>query len=172
MQPQWIYDSVNAQLLLPCAWYAHGAALPPHLSPFVDNEAVGYTPTFAKRIEAVRRGVNPADMRGALADGEEENEEDDAVTESAEQLYNRELAEEQAKAGSSARTSGGKKKRKRAKSGKKAVAANLAADQKEMAESMMPRKIKRLHGRIVAAEQKKGNASKRLEKKRRKLEGK
>lgn len=135
---------------------------------------MGYTPTFAKRIEAVRRGVNPADMRGALADGEEEEEEDDgAVAESAEQLYNRELAEEQAKAGSAAAgTSGRKKKRKRAKGSKKAAAADLAADQKEMAESMMPRKIKRLHGRIVAAEQKKGNASKRLEKKRRKLEGK
>ncbi|CAN1263296.1 Pescadillo homolog [Linum perenne] len=51
VQPQWIYDCVNARIILPTDIYMVGRVLPPHLSPFVDNEAEGYTPDYAETIK-------------------------------------------------------------------------------------------------------------------------
>ncbi|CAH2058472.1 unnamed protein product [Thlaspi arvense] len=58
VQPQWIYDCVNALIILPAQ-----KELPPHLSPFVDNEAEGYVPEYAEIIRryqaAARNDVLP-----------------------------------------------------------------------------------------------------------------
>ncbi|CAN8256318.1 unnamed protein product [Cochlearia groenlandica] len=58
VQPQWIYDCVNARIILPTEKYMVGSIPPPHLSPFVDNEAEGYVPDYAetiKRLQAAAR---------------------------------------------------------------------------------------------------------------------
>ncbi|CAN0913590.1 Pescadillo homolog [Linum grandiflorum] len=54
IQPQWIYDCVNARIILPTDIYMVGRVPPPHLSPFVDNEAEGYIPDYAETIQRLQ----------------------------------------------------------------------------------------------------------------------
>jgi len=53
VQPQWVYDSVNARTLLPAEHYAPGAALPAHLSPFVSEQPGDYVPQ--EKLDLLRR---------------------------------------------------------------------------------------------------------------------
>lgn len=54
VQPQWVYDCVNARIILPTVAYLVGRVPPPHLSPFVDNEAEGYVPDYAETIKRLQ----------------------------------------------------------------------------------------------------------------------
>ncbi|XP_063478799.1 pescadillo homolog isoform X1 [Symphalangus syndactylus] len=97
VQPQWVFDSVNARLLLPVAEYFAGVQLPPHLSPFVTEKEGDYIPPEKLKLLALQRGEDP----GNLNESEEEEEEDDdnegAGDEGGE---NEEEEEEDAEAGS------------------------------------------------------------------------
>nr|GFB37144.1 pescadillo homolog [Tanacetum cinerariifolium] len=39
IQLQWVFDCINARIIPPTEDYMVGKVLPPHMSPFVDNEA-------------------------------------------------------------------------------------------------------------------------------------
>lgn len=65
VQPQWILDCANFQFLLPIAKYGVGATLPPHLSPWVDDEEEGYKPAYAEEVEHLKNG----EIVEAVADG-------------------------------------------------------------------------------------------------------
>ncbi|KAE8689350.1 Pescadillo-like protein [Hibiscus syriacus] len=54
VQPQWVFDCVNALVILPTEPYMGS---PPHLSPFVDDEAEGYVPDYAKAIKQLQAAV-------------------------------------------------------------------------------------------------------------------
>ncbi|CAK9212381.1 unnamed protein product [Sphagnum troendelagicum] len=76
LQPQWVYDCSNTRVILPGDLYLLGRVLPPHLSPFVDNDVEGYLPEYAetlKRLQAAASkhlmplpGAEDADMEQAL----------------------------------------------------------------------------------------------------------
>ncbi|KAG6583585.1 Pescadillo-like protein [Cucurbita argyrosperma subsp. argyrosperma] len=54
VQPQWVFDCVNTRLILPTEDYLVGRVPPPHLSPFVDNEAEGYVPDYAETLNRLK----------------------------------------------------------------------------------------------------------------------
>lgn len=64
MQPQWVFDSVNARLLLPVADYFPGVQLPPHLSPFVSEKEGDYVPPEKLKLLALQRGEHPGEREG------------------------------------------------------------------------------------------------------------
>lgn len=65
MQPQWVFDSVNARLLLPVSDYFPGVQLPPHLSPFVSEKEGDYVPPEKLKLLALQRGEHPGEWEGA-----------------------------------------------------------------------------------------------------------
>jgi len=90
IQPQWVYDCSNFKVLIPVARYSPGGQLPPHLSPFVNDNVTGYQPEFAKEIEQLQAAAGvrnelktPALLRDItrpitedLAESEEDEEEE------------------------------------------------------------------------------------------------
>ncbi|KAJ3177945.1 mRNA-binding ribosome synthesis protein nop7, partial [Irineochytrium annulatum] len=68
LQPQWVFDCVNAGRLVRTKGYHPGETLPPHLSPFGGSRE-GYVPPEASGEVAAETGTKEA--------GEEEEEEDE-----------------------------------------------------------------------------------------------
>ncbi|PVU85885.1 hypothetical protein BB559_006773 [Furculomyces boomerangus] len=64
IQPQFIYDSVNANVILSFDRYSVGKKLPPHLSPFVEYREGDYVPKQQLEIDEYARRV------GASSSGE------------------------------------------------------------------------------------------------------
>ncbi|KAK4166815.1 Pescadillo [Cladorrhinum sp. PSN259] len=78
VQPQWVWDSVNDEELKSPELYAPGAALPPHLSPFVKPTQGQYDPTVPLQEQQTEGEALDAEIEDAM---EEQEEGDDSEVE-------------------------------------------------------------------------------------------
>jgi len=92
VQPQWIFDSINARTQLNVQDYFPGVTLPPHLSPFVVEAEGDYVAPEVERLRKLQSGM-PQD---AAADvDEEEDASEESEDEEADEMDNDESEDEE-----------------------------------------------------------------------------
>ncbi|XP_066510628.1 pescadillo [Hoplias malabaricus] len=157
IQPQWVYDSVNAKMLLPVEDYFLGVTLPPHLSPFVEEKEGEYIPPEKLKLLSLQRGEGPEqekdeeeDDDDEEEDGDEEDEEedddenDDEEEEAESKLKDMEEKRSQGKALSVKVTPGKAKLENRQR-----LEQEEQAEEKRLAIMMMKKKDKYLYNKIM-----------------------
>nr|XP_056715291.1 pescadillo homolog [Euleptes europaea] len=166
VQPQWVFDSINARLCLPVADYFVGVLLPPHLSPFVTEKDGDYIPPEKMKLLALQRGEEPED------DSEEEEEEDEDATEGSEveedsdkedegRLKKMEAQRSQSKNLPVKVTAG-----KAVKEDKQRLAQEQQSEEKRLAIMMMKKREKYLYQKIMFGKKRKIREANKLAEKR------
>uniref|UniRef100_A0A3Q2V6A9 Pescadillo n=1 Tax=Haplochromis burtoni TaxID=8153 RepID=A0A3Q2V6A9_HAPBU len=168
IQPQWLYDCVNAKILLPVEDYFLGVTLPPHLSPFVEEKEGDYVPPEKLKMMALQRGEKPGVEEGEQEEEEEQEEDDNGDEEDDEE----EVAEEKNLKKMEEQRSQGKSLHVKVTPGKLKVENKARLEQEEKAEEkrlaimMMKKKEKYLYDKIMFGKKRKVREANKLAAKR------
>lgn len=173
VQPQWVFDSVNARILLPVEDYFPGVLLPPHLSPFIQEKDGDYVPPEKLRLLALQRGeridneeVDEDEDSDEEDDAEEEDNEVSDAEEEEEDDDDKKLRELEDK------MSAGKKLNVSVTAGKvrevnhARVAEQEKNEEKKLAIMMMKKKEKYLYNKIMFGKKRKAREANKLALKR------
>lgn len=167
VQPQWILDCSNFMFLLPIAKYGAGATLPPHLSPWVDNEEEGYKPAYAEEIERLKNGE-------PMEEANEENDEEVEMTEKTSAIVDDEAEMSDAHGDDDIVESSVEEEEEEDDDTKaKRAAKNREREEKEaheLSKSMMSRKAAHLYSRMQHGLAKKQSKVEALQSRRREVE--
>lgn len=168
--PQWVYDCINNQILLPASQYKPGSPPPPHLSPFVDNKLEGYLP---KRQEEIN------ELKGVTEEMYEPDiDEDEEFDNNKPMPINKDLdPEEQGdqlnkfddESSGSDEEDVKQKKQQKTKT-KNKLKQSLEKERKELGKLLMTKRQRRLYTRINYSLRRKREFVNKLKEKRMKLE--
>ncbi|XP_029998992.1 pescadillo [Sphaeramia orbicularis] len=175
IQPQWVFDCVNAKILLPVEDYFMGVTLPPHLSPFVEEKEGDYVPPEKLKVMALQQGKKPAEEQEEEdedeedEEGEDEEEEDDNDDDEEDE---EEEAEEKSLKKMEEQRSQGKSLQVKVTPGKVKVENPARLEQEQKAEEkrlaimMMKKKEKYLYDKIMFGKKRKIREANKLAAKR------
>lgn len=200
IQPQWVFDCVNARVLLNVQDYFPGVPLPAHLSPFVEEAEGEYVAPEVTRLRQLQSGM-PQDANNNDTEQVEEDSENEEKS-SDEEEESEEEDEERRRGGRRARGRGaqqtkrkveevnvkkGKKRKQEKPTGDdelvdevrpgKVVRENVtqqaektAAEEKRLAVMMIPKKKKRLYNKIMFGKKRQAREAATLATKRQEYE--
>ncbi|XP_054629415.1 pescadillo [Dunckerocampus dactyliophorus] len=172
IQPQWVYDCVNAKILLPVEDYFIGVTLPPHLSPFVEEKDGDYVPPEKLKMMALQRGEKPSQENEEESEEEEEEEEAEEDDDDAEEEDGEDEVEEKNLKKLEEQRSQGKSLQVKVTPGKLKVENRARLEQEEKAEEkrlaimMMKKKEKYLYDKIMFGKKRKVREANKLAEKR------
>lgn len=173
IQPQWVYDCVNAKILLPVEDYFIGVTLPPHLSPFVEEKEGDYVPPEKLKIIAMQQGHKPVnEQEEEESEEEDSNDEEEQDDDDDDGQDEEENAEEENLKKMKKQKSQGKSLQVKVTPGKVKVenAARLEqeekAEEKRLAIMMMKKKEKYLYDKIMFGKKRKIREANKLVAKR------
>jgi pescadillo protein len=168
IQPQWILDCTNNMFILPVAQYAVGVELPPHLSPWVDNEEEGYKPAYAEEIEKMKNGetVIDADNNESASDDRQEPDSSGTDDESSddEKVVDEDKDKEEAQ--------DNEERLKRKKHRNAEALKRQEEEASALAKSMMNRKAAHLYGRMQHGIKQKEQKIEALQRRREEIDAK
>ncbi|KAM0353480.1 hypothetical protein ACHAPU_001491 [Fusarium lateritium] len=196
IQPQWVWDCVNDGELKEPHLYAPGAALPPHLSPFVMAVQGAYDPTVPleeqepedEAIEAQSDGEDEVDNtaegmdvaesdEGEGEEGEDDefggfsaDEEEEDVDEDDAETRQGELEAELTGGAVKSKTTNAKAKAKDDARKAHAKKTREEAEDEERSKGMLSKKKRKLYEQMVYTNNKKSAEDQKLRAKRRKFE--
>lgn len=153
IQPQWVFDCINARKLLPVQNYFMGTKLPPHLSPFVEEKPGDYVPPEKLSLLGLSTEEDETEQQMEI----NEKSEDNPISND-----NGESDEEDEKPIV--------RKGKLSKINKAKQEEKLKNEEKRLKVMMIPKKQKQLYNRILKSNKYKNKEVEKLKRKREEYE--